>query len=59
MRKALVRRGGILESGRWTLYRTPSGYWQYLLIAQPWSDLWNLRSDRVEYALFQFGKKLS
>ena len=59
VRKALVRAGGILESGRWTLYRTPEAYRQYLLIAQTWADLWNTRSDQVEYALFEFGKTLS
>jgi hypothetical protein len=59
VRKALVRSGGILESGRWTLYRTPQAYRQYLLIAQTWAGLWNMRSDQVEYALFRFGKTLN
>jgi len=56
VRKALVREGAILERGEWTLYRSPAAYRQYLLIAQTWADLWNVCSDGVEYALFQFGK---
>jgi hypothetical protein len=58
VRKALVRPGGILNDGRWTLYRTPDAYRQYLLIAQTWAKLWDLQSHQVEYALFQFGKGL-
>ena len=59
VRKALVRAGGILESDTWTLYRTPEAYRQYLLLAQTWAELWNMRSDQVERALFEFGKSLS
>jgi hypothetical protein len=59
VRKALVRAGGILESDTWTLYRTPQAYQQYLVIVQTWADLWNVRSDQIEYALFEFGKTLS
>lgn len=59
VRKALVRPGGILEQRESTLYRTPYAYRQYLLIAQTWARLWDVRSDQVEHALFQFGKRLS
>lgn len=58
IRKALVRDGGILAHSEWTLYRTPEAYRQYLLIAQTWANLWDVRSDGVEYALFQFGKRI-
>jgi hypothetical protein len=58
VRKALVRKGGILEHDEWTLYRTPAAYRQYLLIAQTWASLWNASSDEVEYALFQFGRRI-
>lgn len=56
IRKALVRKGGILKDGRWTLYRTPDAYRQYLLIAQTWAKLWNQQPHQVEYALFRFGR---
>ena len=58
VRKALVRPEGILEHDEWTLYRTPQAYRQYLLIAQTWASLWDVRPDQVEHALFQFGKRL-
>lgn len=58
VRKAPVRDGGILKHEKWSLYFTPQSYRQYLLIAQTWADLWATRSDSVEYALFQFGKRL-
>jgi hypothetical protein len=56
VRKALVRSGGILEGEEWWLNYTPQAYRQYLLIAQTWAGLWGIRSDAVEYALFQFGR---
>jgi hypothetical protein len=58
VRKALVRKGGILEDDRWTLYRTPLAYRQYLLIAQTWATLWKVQPHQVEYGLFQLGKDL-
>lgn len=58
VRKALVRNGGILQGEEWWLNYAPQAYRQYLLIAQTWAELWGIRSDAVEYALFQFGKSL-
>lgn len=58
VRKALVRDGGILKHEKWSLHFTPQSYRQYLLIAQTWADLWATRSDSVEHALFQLGKRL-
>ena len=58
VRKALVRKGGILKDGEWTLYRAPRAYGEYLLIAQTWAKLWNMQPHQVEYALFTFGKRL-
>ena len=58
MRKALVRDKGILKDEEWSLHFTPQAYRQYLLIAHTWADLWGTRSDSIEYALFQLGKRL-
>jgi hypothetical protein len=58
VRKALVRNRGILKCEEWRLNFTPQAYRQYLLIAHTWAELWGTRSDSVEYALFQRGKRL-
>jgi hypothetical protein len=59
VRKALVRDEGILCHEKWTLNYAPQAYRQYLLIADTWANLWGVRPDRVEYALFNFGKSLA
>ena len=58
VRKALVRDKGILKDEEWSLHFTSQAYRQYLLIAHTWADLWGTRSDSIEYALFQLGKRL-
>lgn len=56
VRKALVRRGGILGDGHWTLHYSPIAYRQYLCIADTWAQLWDVPADHVEYALFRLGR---
>jgi hypothetical protein len=56
VRKALVRDKGILRHEEWILDYASEAYRQYLLIADTWANLWGVRADTVEYALFNFGK---